>query len=112
MTIQLVHLQPRYLEPHQSNLTDAEDTGKYSHWVEKPPISGPNVGPLSGPKAHIENANARYSSVTMSLTEPGEFATIALPAIAAKNRTTTTSARDVASAQGIYKIVNMNMVMI
>ena len=57
----------------------------------------------------IENANARYSSVVISASVPGELAIIALPAKAPKKRTTTTSGKDVASPQGIIKIVKSNM---
>ena len=57
----------------------------------------------------MENANARYSSVVISAIVPGELAIIALPAIAPKKRTTTTSGKDDASPQGIIKIVKSNM---
>ena len=90
IAIQLVHRHPKY-------------------WVENPPIKGPKVGPLSGPIAQSEKANALYSSVTISLIDPGAFAIIALPASAAKNRTTMTSANEVARPQGMYKIVKRHM---
>lgn len=77
--------------------------------VTKPPIIGPKVGPLSGPMDQIEKAKARYSSVTISLTVPGELAIIALPATAPKNRTTITSGKDVASPQGMIRTVKRNM---
>ena len=67
------------------------------------------MGPFRGPIDQIENANARYSSVVISARVPGELAIIALPAIAPKKRTTTTSGRDVASPQGIIKTVKRNM---
>ena len=57
----------------------------------------------------MENANARYSSVVISAIVPGELAIIALPAIAPKKRTTTTSGKDDASPHGIIKIVKSNM---
>ena len=57
----------------------------------------------------IENANARYSSVVISARVPGELAIIALPAIAPKKRTITTSGKDDASPQGMIKIVNSSM---
>ena len=56
-----------------------------------------------------ENANARYSSVVISASVPGELAIIALPAIAPKKRTITTSGKDDASPQGMIKIVNSSM---
>lgn len=60
----------------------------------------------------IENANARYSSVVISASVPGELAIIALPAKAPKKRTINTSGKDVASPQGIIKIVKSNMLTI
>ena len=57
----------------------------------------------------MEKASARYSSVVISLNVPGELAIIALPAIAPKKRTTTTSAKDVASPHGMINTVNRNM---
>ena len=73
--------------------------------MEKPPIIGPKVGPLNGPIDHMEKANARYSSLTMSFIEPGLLAIMALPAIAPKKRTTTTSGSEVASPQGMIRMV-------
>lgn len=57
----------------------------------------------------IENANARYSSVVISASVPGELAIIALPAIAPKKRTTTTSGKDDASPQGMIRTMKRNM---
>ena len=70
---------------------------------------GPKVGPFNGPIDQMEKANARYSSVVISLSVPGELAIMALPAIAPKKRTTTTSANDVASPHGMINITNRNM---
>ena len=70
---------------------------------------GPKVGPFNGPIDQMENASARYSSVVISLNVPGELAIIALPAMAPKKRTTTTSANDVASPHGMINTVNRNM---
>lgn len=70
---------------------------------------GPKVGPLKGPIDHIEKANARYSSVTISLTVPGLLAIMADPANAPKKRTTTTSGKDVASPQGMMRTVKRDM---
>jgi len=61
MTSQFVHRHPRYS-------------------AAKPPISGPVTGPFMGPMLQMLNARARYSSVTRSVTVPGEFANIAAPA--------------------------------
>ena len=58
MTIQLVHLQPRYLFICQNILWFLED-GDQFYCVENPPIIGPHVGPLNGPIDQIEKANAR-----------------------------------------------------
>jgi hypothetical protein len=107
-TIQFVHLQPRY---------------SYT----KPPIRGPVTGPFIGPIDHIENARARWASSEISETVPGALAIIAAPKHALKygqlddmadtiiyharytypnNRTTRTSGKDVAKAQGITRIEN------
>ena len=64
-------------------------------------ISKGATDPFRGPIDHIEKANARYSSLTMSLTEPGALAIMALPATAPRNRTTRTSAREVARPHGM-----------
>ena len=69
---------------------------------------GPKVGPLKGPIDQIEKANARYSSLTMSLTVPGLLAIMADPASAPKKRTMTTSGKEVASPQGMTKTVKSN----
>lgn len=111
MTIQSVHLQPRY-------------------WVTKPPMIGPKTacssainecialcqhifipGPFSGPRLQTEKANALCSSSTMSANVPGALAIIALPANAPINRTTRSSATDVASAAGIIRTSIRNMQM-
>ena len=110
ITIQLVHLQPRYLDTLSKELNKKLLKIKSATYcVEKPPIIGPNVGPFRGPIDQIENANARYSSVVISASVPGELAIIALPAIAPKKRTTTTSGNDDASPQGIIRTVKRNM---
>ena len=72
-------------------------------------MSGPKVGPLSGPMAQMENARARYSGVAMSLMLPGEIASMAPPKNAPKKRTTINSAKEVARAHGMMRIVVMNM---
>lgn len=70
---------------------------------------GPKVGPFRGPMDHMEKARARYSSVTISLTDPGALAIIADPAKAPKKRTTKTSGRDVARPHGIMRSMKRSM---
>lgn len=60
-TSQFVHLQPKYS-------------------AAKPPMIGPVTGPFIGPMLQILKARARYVSVVMSATVPGEFEIMAAPA--------------------------------
>jgi hypothetical protein len=60
-TSQFVHLQPRYS-------------------AANPPINGPVTGPFIGPILQILKARARYVSLVMSATVPGEFEIMAAPA--------------------------------
>ena len=48
---------------------------------------GPKVGPFKGPMAQMENANARYIGLAISLIVPGEMAIITAPKNAPKKRT-------------------------
>ena len=67
------------------------------------------TGPFRGPMDQIENARARYSSVTMSEILPGALAIMALPARAPKKRTTRTSVKDVAKPQGMTSTMKKNI---
>ena len=69
-------------------------------------------GPFRGPMDQILNANARYSSVTISPTVPGEFAMTELPATAPKNLKTMIWARLEALAHGMTKSEKITMVIV
>ena len=72
-------------------------------------MMGPKVGPFSGPIDQMENPRARYFSVVISPTVPGELATMTLPARAPIKRTRMISIKDFAKPHGIIKTVKMNM---
>ena len=90
MAIQLAQRQPRY-------------------WYTNPPISGPVTGPLRGAIDHSDMQRAKYFSVEMSTTVPGELETRAAPNRAPKKRTTMIWASDVATPQGAMRTVKMTM---
>lgn len=73
----------------------------------KPPIIGPTTGPFKGPIAQILNANALYSSTTISLILPGALDTKLAAAKAPKNLGINSDSIFLANAQGRIKRTKM-----
>jgi len=93
---------------HESADDWANHCEKSDYTIKKEITDGP--GPFNGPIDQILNANARYSSETISPTVPGALAIMELPATAPKNLITMISAILVALAHGMISMQKMIMV--